>query len=344
MNSTDSAATARHLLGSLPRLVMVALGLPVLIVLADQWVMTLSRSMYQITPLIPLLFMAQVAALGICAGKFLDNVAVRVAVFAWSLALVDAVAFATIYYGRGSESQIMTYALLSGQLGLLTVWGILGAMRWVWRIPILLVALTLALMVLVQPTEGPSWAAATFEVWTVILAVQSVVMILLCTALRISGCRLAIVDTQSCVVTDDDYLQFGIKHLVFWMTAICPVLVLGRGLDWLIMDLREVVRAIQLGMVLAVVVVTATYASLGSGRLWLRLLTLIVVAPAAGAVLWKLSVWWGETFSQSRGTYYYYGFGDMGAQWIVWTVLAAGFLVCSLQVFRTTGYRLTYRR
>src|SRR6185503_3798861 len=97
------------------------------------------------------------------------------------------VAFTSLFFGSGSALKCMVFALLSGEVGLLTIWGILGRMPWHSRIPIFLVILSLFVVVMMRSSDGYFWRE--FEVWAVILTMQSVVLVGLCSILRFFGYR-----------------------------------------------------------------------------------------------------------------------------------------------------------
>lgn len=330
----------------LPRLLAVAVGLPATIVVVDHVVIGQNPTLGGL-PVAPLLLVAQVGVLGFCTGRYVRNVFLRCVIFAWSIVLVNCVVLLTMYYRadelffRSGESlKCMTFAFWSGQVGLLTVWGSLGRMTWPWRLPIFLVALALIVMVLMGwRSESVFWEFWRYglQLWAVILAVQSVVMLALCAFLYQAGYRLvpSVIDGHEVPDEGDTQFRFSIKHVVFWMTAVCPVLVLGKGLNWQL-DLQALFRAASLGMSMAFVSWAAMLFALGYGSLRIRLLLVVFVPLIAGALL---------TWITSRWAYWLFRpFRDMGWQWIGWTVLAAWFLAALLLVFRAGGYRIARMR
>ena len=98
-------------------------------------------------------------------------------------------------------------------------------------------------------------------------------------------------------------------------------------------------KAAWFGGSLTAVSLAAVWASLGSGRLWLRLLVLAVVPGAAGAGLRLLQPHW-------EGLRWFTNWEAETLGWwlVAWTYLCAGFLAALLLVFRGSGYRLMRRQ
>ncbi len=341
---TDTSRTATNrVISDYPSLLVVAVVLPGVIVFVDQLAINASHTVRGNPVLLPLLFVVQVGILGFCTGRYVNNLFLRCVVFAWSIVLVDSVALTTMFYGQGNTAQCMTFAFGSGQVGLLTIWGILGRMPWPWRIPIFLVLLASVVMVLIRSPDHTGAWRSDFGLWAVILAMQSGMMVVLCWILRVAGYRLLPLATGSHNASDieKEQFQFAIKHLIVWTTAVCPLLVLAKGIDWLLVDSQELFRTIVLGLALAIVAWTAMLSALGSGSRWIRLLMLICVVPMVGASLKWFTSRWIVTWNSTQSAWFFRGFQELGWNWISWTVLAAWFLASLLLVFRAGGYRLT---
>lgn len=331
--------TTNTIISDYPRLLAVAVGLPFIICVLDYLLIWTGGAHHIVLPFV---FVAQVGILGICTGRYVDNAFLRCVIFVWSMALVDSVALVTMFFGQGMTMQCMTFALLSGQIGVLTTWGSLGRMPWPWRIPIFLVILSLAVVVVMRSSDDYRWIGQRFELWAVILAMQGVMMLLLCSTLSSVGYRLVplVTEPENAADWEDAGFRFSIRHLVFWMTIVCPVLVLAKGLDWLFLDRYELFRTAVLGMSMAVVSWTAMWSALGHGRQLLRFLSLLFAPPIVGAWLTWFTSRWIVTWGATPAAWLFRPLKEMGLGWGVWTVLAAWFLASLLLVFRSAGYRL----
>jgi len=328
------------LLAHWPRLLAVSVALPATIFLVDQFAIGLSASRPGLRGLLPILFVVQVGALAICAGRFIDNVFMRCVVFVWSIALVDTVAFATMFFGYGLESQCLVLALVSGQFGLLAIWGMMSRMSWPLRIPIFLASICLAVIGMMQ-FHANTWRNE-FDMWAVILALQSVVAMGLCWLLRMRGYRLVSREAQEndLAVADHEQFQFSIKHVIFWMTAVCPILVLAKGVDLFWLEFKELYWSAVLATAMAVVSWIAMLSALGSSGRFIRFAALSLAPPFIGVLLTWLTKQWAFRWNSSNSSWFFIEIERFGFGWVAWCALAAWFLFASLLVLRSAGYRI----
>ncbi len=322
------------------RLLAVSVGLPLVICLVDQWATNAAQSVVAIRMSLPVLFVIQVGLLAVCTGRYVDNILLKGAVFIWSILLVDALAVSSIFFGHGTTMQCMMFALLSGQIGLLTAWGMLNRLPWPVRIPILLVSLLLFVMILLRNSGVTPWRNES-ELWAVILAIQGAIVVGICAVLRLRGFQIAPVnrDTDEQTASREQF-QFSIKHIIFWTTAVAPVLALAKSIDWLLMEAQELYWSVFLGIGMGMVTWVALFAALGSSRQWFRVLLLALGPPAIGLLLRWITSHWTMTWGTSSSAWLFIELREFGYGWVLWSALAAWFLAALLLFFRASGYQL----
>jgi hypothetical protein len=289
------------------------------------------------------LFVAQAAILGLAAGRFLAGWFLRWMLLGWVLVLIDLRLFSLVIgqdipYHSG---RCLAFAFLAGQLGLLAVWAAAGPVPWPWRIPAALVGATLAIYL------GDSFHVWG-DVWTLLLLVQTAVFAGLCLLLCLGGLSLKRVEEAG--VPGERFggtggFQFSIRHMLFWMVAAVPILVLAQRLDlWFVKDVAVQVwlGVILIALALGVVSLVATWAALGRGPAVVWLGALALVPPAVGLVLVAIPV--GTPVVLGGARYFVTNqLGELRWWWVAWTILAAWFLAGLLLVFRAGGYRLARR-
>ncbi|HJN07881.1 MAG TPA: hypothetical protein QF564_04270 [Pirellulaceae bacterium] len=345
MASQRAPAATSTFLAGLPRLLVVAVGLPIMIVLADQLAIEASKSIAAARIVLPVLFVAQVGVLSACAGRFIDNVFLRCVVFVWAIALVDALALLTMFFGLGTVSQCMMFALLSGQIGLLTIWGMMSGMTWPVRMPIFFVLISSFVIIMLRAPGMTPWRNES-EIWAIILALQGAVVVGLCSILRFRGYRILppIGDDHGAGAADREQFQFSIKHIILWMTATGPILVLAKGIDWLLLESLELFWAVLLALAMALVSWVTMFSALGSGHYRLRILMLSSVPPMIGLLLTWVTSHWTMSGTSSNSSRLFIELRQFGFGWVLWSALAAWFLAALLLVFRAAGYRIMRAR
>src|SRR5687768_15135189 len=81
MGTTSTAPNS--VVGDFRRLLAVAIVLPAVIVIVDQWLIATRPSNPGIALALPLVFVVQVGILGMCTGRFVENAFLRCVVFTW---------------------------------------------------------------------------------------------------------------------------------------------------------------------------------------------------------------------------------------------------------------------
>ncbi len=333
---------------NLRRLFLVAVGLPAAIVLVDQWTLS-GFDFAQPSPLRTLmlyaLFVGQVGFLGWIAGRWLPHPVLCWAVYVWGIALVDlsCLHINSRRWGYWGALTCLTYALVSAQVGMIAAWTILATRPpWQWRLPgFAAVASALGYFCLLL-----SFWSYGERTWMEALLVQSIAVVILSGFLRVRGFCL-----ERCPQSEQSpdaaqrvsCLQFSIGDMLLWTTALVPVLLLAKELDWL-KFLHAGWFVVVLGIGFAAVALVGMWAGLGQGSLIVRLAVLGIAAPAVGALLARMTAppWnmldlnqWDWQFSMAE---------RIGFTWMAWTSLAGGFLAATLLIFRARGYRLLRKR
>jgi len=324
------------------RLLLIAGALPAAIAMADRGAFRFGAEQHWSIPAIGLiygLFVAQVALLGVLVGRYVEGWFLRWTLLAWVLVLIDVWVFRLLLEGYGWFF-CMGYALVSGQFGLLAVWGALGPTPWPLRLPAVVVG---SLVLILFGLGLGHWS----DLWVLLLLVQSLAIAALCVLARLAGLRLALLDRSGMPQrTSTGYrgCQFSIGHMLFWALAAVPVLVLTPHLKISyvrFVDLRSWCGLLWIGLCLSVVSLVAVRTALGEKRLLAWLAALAAVPPMVGVLL-------RATIRPSPpGTRWQYRITDELAElewwWVAWTLLAAWFLAGLLLMFRAGGYRLVRR-
>ena len=301
-------------------------------------------------------FIFQVGLFGVMCGKFIDHPVLRWAIYIWCWVLVDlqcltAGSLAGPSYYWGNMQRLLPTSLFNAQLGLVTIWAVLGTLRWYFRLPAALVLATLCALPLLDSHYHGSELGGLFFMQTCVLA-------FICGVLRWQRFRLVQPVKLAAEARGDlTRLQFGVRHVLIWTTSLAVVLALARALNVLspgfvaeMLGQRWLVN-VTAGGLIAVVLVLALWAGLGEGS-WLRLLALAIVAPQAGTLV-AASEWYNH-WNTPQGMWavnpplwssaYWNGWWDTEWWLCAWTCLAGGLLFAALLIYRTLGYRLTRTR
>lgn len=354
MDSTrpETPASSSRLL----RVFLVATLLPGAIVLVDHLSLDLSARYHWSTPTLLAvygLFVAQVALLGFVVGRFIDRWFLRWTVLVWGLLLIDSFLFTMMRTDVGDfdSTACLAYALVSGQFSLLAIWGVLGPLPWPWRLPAVIVAVLVGVHFTVSMDRG-------YEVWALLLLIQCAAFAGLCVVAWCLGFQIESV-TQTTETNDDSPgprgCQFSIRHMLFWATAMVPLMLLIQALDFWFLEFLNTAFLLPLamaGVLLSVVSLVATWAALGKTHAAIRISVLGLFPPMAGVVLAIAMLTlgnmtlgnMGRTTSMSWPYYLMNGLVQIRSWWIAWTVLSAWFLAGLLLMFRAGGYRLVRRR
>lgn len=277
-----------------------------------------------------------VALLSWVVGRYLSPALLRCLVFGWSLALLDLLTI-TACLG-GVLPTHFAYALVSAQVGALTLWGTLAPIGWQWRLPTVLSG---AAIIILFCKVFDSWGD---DQWKFRMLVVATIVTMLCGALRLRGFTLRRSANDETTATDPPMQlhQFGVKHMLIWTAALVPILIVLRGIDFL-----NFLNVGNFGMfpfallvfAIAIVNMVAIWSVLGSGPWPIRLGALLVIPPLlATSVIGYMN----DLYSGSPRRYdpVVYDIAQSGLSWRIWLCLDTAFLAALLLFLLANGYRL----
>lgn len=297
-------------------------------------------------------FIGEVGLVGAIVGRSLPRPFFRWMVYGWVMLLIDLLVCShAMLSSDGYAPKILpAAALVSAQIGLAIIWGILGTARWYWRAP-LAVGLGAGLL-----WFWISWVTGrSGQVMTQVLMVQAIVLFLITAGLWVRGYRLEIPLPEGGNDSGSRRLQFGIRDVLVWTTVVAILLGLMRGAGMLVwvtfLDHPSVFLMSTVGALSAMVILFAVWTSLGKGHLLLRYGLLLGVLLGLGAGMGAACVYGGGWLQRrASGLLSYRGYDydlhrwlEVGWWWIAWMFLSGGLLAASLLVFRAVGYRLVRR-
>ena len=308
-------------------------------------------------------YVVQVGIVGFAVGRGIEH-GLRWVVFGWLMVLIN-----LLTWIEGAElsrwqhtGQLPVAALFGGEIGLCVVWAFLGDTRWQLRWPA---------MVLLVGGIFYVWRLANWNgpsLWSELMVLQVVTLAVLCGLLRWRRYVLRPADAEEVMAGNPSKrrpLQFGIKHVLIWTTALAVLLAMARGLDLLSWQAAQQLAATGLVWKLtvatasAMVTIVALWAALGRGHWLLRYLAVVLLALAVGLGLGQ----WGQASAVAMqkkanvATFFWSGNGavfrgrgiidwelmqwyEVGWWWLGWLFLSGGLLAATLIILRTIGYRL----
>ncbi|MGI8977932.1 MAG: hypothetical protein ACR2FY_01775 [Pirellulaceae bacterium] len=338
------------------RLVLCGVVLPAAVAVATYLAMRpLSAGLSSVlqSTLVFAFFILEVGLVGAIVGNFLPHPLFRWMIYGWVMLLIDLLVCGHAMVSSNSyvHHVLPAAALISAQIGLAVVWGVLGTGRWYWRIPPAVGLGAGMLWFWISWVTG--WSG---PLMTPVLVVQAIVLFLITAALWVRGYRLEIPLPEKGNDAGSRRLQFGIRDVLIWTTVMAILLGLMRGADMLewksISDHPSVFLMCSVAFLSAIVVVFSVWASLGKGHPLLRYGLLVVMLLVLGAGMGAACVY-GDDWLQrrARGLLSYRGYDwdlhrwlEVGWWWIAWMFLSGGLLAASLLVFRAVGYRLVRRK
>ncbi|HEY2416203.1 MAG TPA: hypothetical protein VGI40_28440 [Pirellulaceae bacterium] len=314
------------------------------------WSVTLTMAM----------FIVQIGLMGVICGHWIDLQLMRWVLYAWCWILIDFQAIvawvftdATSWWG----SSFQPASLFAAQLGLLTIWAVLGSARWTTRLPVaMVVGGTLFLFL--------SRVRYEYENAIALILIQVAMLVGICVLLRRKGFRVAVVQPgdrslPSLTAFDLRVSQFGLRDVLIWMTALALVCGLIRWIgipwdQWFGIHYRSWIPLFACGTALSVTLVIAMRAALGletsPGRRYLPLLLIPVLAITAAFVGWLASLltwqpwtspWYGTASWWTRFVWVFWSPFSESSQFITaWLCLSGGMLFAALLFPRALGYRL----
>jgi hypothetical protein len=359
-NDVSPAATTEHKL-DLPRLFLLAAVLPAAIAAVNYALMGRIVSGQAQTIEVCAQFawyVVQVGLVGFVVGRGIAHPWLRWVVFGWILLLINLLAGSlAMNAGMGwrPEESMPSAALIAGQMGLCVVWAFMGDTTWTARWPAMILA-TAGLFFL-WLYFGNTWGQ---RIWTELLVLQVVTLSVLCGGLRLRGFRLLILEQQDHLpateVARRRPLQFGIKHVLIWTTALAILLGAARGLDLLRWQAaQELVRSglfwkLTVATTSAIVIIVALWVALGRGHWLVRYATGLIFTLVAGGGLAAWSLYnlaalnnllnSGSLGLTSRSYHELWTWYEIGYWWLGWLLLSGGLLAATLIILRVLGYRL----
>jgi hypothetical protein len=275
------------------------------------------------------------AILGWCVGRYLSPVWLRWIVLAWCLVLLDCLTIlASFEHGLEQE---FGYVLVSSQIGLLVLWAILGPPPWQSRLPSVAAATPMLIIF------SGSFVTSSYreEAWNILMLVAAVVIALLCGGLRYLGFLLRQPTQIALDATGRrPTYQFGLKHMLIWLTVAGPLLLFVRSLDF------KGSTAFPVALVavsVATVNLIAIWTVLGAGYWVLRIVALVGVPYSIAQGMAQYSAYLNTIGSGSSRRQYGtipWILANMENLWLTWLWLNALLLAALLVFLRASGYRL----
>jgi hypothetical protein len=285
-----------------------------------------------------LLFIAEIALLGYGLARGVSHRGWRWAVYCWLLLLINLLLYSHQSFA-GWRASVVLRSLWAAQVGTLIVWAVLGvAPVFYWRYPI---AALVALPAVALAFTGGRWWAWQ-DVGVRILG-EWLLLALVAAALHVRGYRIArafdVAAASSSGVKAADELkghQFGVRHLLIWMTSVSLLLAVAKALDLFRVVYAgssgwgDWLDAVVSGAALCLALFVALWAALGEGSAWLRWSACLLATPALGLAL---EAW--DRWAMRMGPSTPWNF-----VWTIWATLASAMLVSLLTIVRNEGYRL----
>lgn len=289
-------------------------------------------------------YVAEVGALGLLAGGLIPNLVLRWFIYGWTWALLDLHVIVSTLEVPRPEVMLLADSLFAAQIGLLTVWAILGTSpSWVIRWPLALV-LVAACFPLITVSN---WARCL---------IQIVALTALCGVLAWQQFRLfrlrdeADVQTPAASMPLNLRMQFGVRHVLIWTTTVAVMLAILKALNLLSMNTVRIlqsagaIEAATNGGFAAIVLIIALWAGLGRGPAWLRWPLPIAVPFLGGAAVGFIDWITRSPYGRIPGPRYpasaWHQFWRFELPQIIWLCLASTLLFAGLLYFRAQGVRL----
>ena len=320
-----------------------------------------NQLLFEIVPTFPGLRIAlypwmafSIAVLSWSAGGYLSPAWLRWGVFAWCLILLDMLTISACLTHR--TEMHFGHMMVAAQISLIVLWTVLARGNWQWRMPLGLVAA--AALIVFASTFRSYWGAPD---WNLLMIVTSLVILLVCGAIRISGFALQQLAGDTSGWSEYHSLkttQFGLKHMLIWATSLVPILLVMRGLDFFVLKKLggpDLFPFVLVALVVATANLIAIWTVLGQGRLFVRLFALLLIpfllAATMSQYLAHIESTYRVTLQTRRGQIYqdysraWYnslvnGIVEGRDSWASWLWLDAALLAALLLFLRASGYRL----
>jgi hypothetical protein len=274
------------------------------------------------------------ALLSWCVGRYLQPAWLRFIVFAWSLALLDFLTIAASLERRIEYE--LGYVLVSAQISLLVLWAILGPGAWQTRLPVV-AAVAVPVMIFSGSFVSNAYAVRS---WGITMLLTSPIVAILCGGLRYLGFLLQQVAAldQAAAGKRPTY-QFGLKHMLIWLTVTGPLLLVIRGLDF---EGANAFPAALLALSVSTVNLIAIWAVLGGGYWPIRIASLVGVPFLIAQGMDYYSAYLKSNVLNPWDDYgtIAWTLREMEDLWIAWLWLDGALLAALLLFLRAGGYRL----
>jgi hypothetical protein len=297
------------------------------------------------------------AVLSWCTGRYLSPAWLRWAVFVWCLVLLDCLTIAACL--SGPLPFHFAYVLVQSQISLLALWAVLSTLGWQWRLPGVVAAVPI--VIVFAASFRPYWNWPKDD-WRLLLILTALVVVTLCGTLRIAGFVLRQSEPYSelhtTTVTTQTH-QFSLKHLLVWMAAMVPLLIIFRSFDSFVLTRLGGPDLFGLALVATIVAcanLISVWGTLGTGFFIARV-TAVLLVPYVLAVgliqylefvelayrsqFYRAGRWvWGNPWGDSllQGVY------DVRGSLVSWLWSNTALLAALLLFLRASGYRLVRNR
>jgi hypothetical protein len=249
--------------------------------------------------------------------------------------------------------------LVQSQISLLALWAVLSTLGWQWRLPGVVAAVPIVIVFAARFRPDWNWLA---DDWTMLLILTALVVVTLCGTLRIAGFVLRQSEPYSVLhktTATTQTHQFSLKHLLVWMAAMVPLLIIFRSFDSFVLQRLGGPDLFGLALVATIVAcanLISVWGTLGTGFLLARVIAVLLVPYllAVGLVtylefvelayrgqFYRAGMWargnpWFD--SMFRGVY------DVRGSLVSWLWLNTALLAALLLFLRASGYRLVRNR
>jgi hypothetical protein len=354
LHAETEPVRATSTLPSRGRLLIFAVLIPAAVAASNQFLLASSSSFHMLRFLVYPWMVLSTGVLSWCAGRYLWPAWLGCIVFAWCLALLDLLTITACM--SFTVDMHLGYVLVSAQVSLVTVWAILANASWQWRLPAVLATAT-AVIIFSGSFDRPSRARD----WNLLMIVTASVVALVCVVLRLRGFRLRESNHPSLGQSGGNSYgmhQFGLKHLLLWAAALAPILLVARGLDFLLVKRLggpDLFPFVLVALGIACVNLIAIWAVLGHGPVFARLVALLVIPYLLALGLSQYLEYvvsthrtWRtnsngrmyETFSRAWSNSLVHRIFEANDAWTSWLWINAALSAALLLFVRANGYRL----
>jgi hypothetical protein len=176
--------------------------------------------------------------------------------------------------------------------------------------------------------------------------VAALTVAIICAGLRMAGFRLtdcANAAEQQQGNAEKERVQFGIRDVLLWTTALAPLLVVLRGLDWFVyrrLGIVDIYPAALIGVGATLTTLATIWLTLGAGALLWRIVFFAGVIAVSGIVLQAYGANWQTLYGQWPAQRMIAVVVQNKNAWLAWFALLSAILGAMLLFFRAAGLRL----